>query len=344
MIQKSEQEIIKSWKGDSTVPVISISCVTYNQEKYISEAVDSFLMQETEYAFEIVIGEDYSSDKTLEIVKRYKEKYPQILILIEWPQNVGAGKNWFTVLESCKGKYIANCEGDDYWIDPFKLQKQVSYLEANPDYGLVHSDCNFLYSNKKKTIYSANKTYGIVTDYDDDQDSLFYLLIKSTMKIRTPTVMYRAELLNKIKEELQSIHGKFLMGDTPLWILFSRITKFHYLDEVMSVYRITENSVSRKNNKEQQARFELSMFEMRIFFLLKYNKRIPDKIKKIYNKRLLNYKIYNPFYRDMFVLSSNSILFNIINENMHIKIMRFNYLIFNKINEVIQYIINKINT
>ena len=71
MKQKSEQEIIKSWKGDITIPVISISCVTYNHEKYISEAVDSFLMQETEYAFEVVIGEDCSTDKTLEIVKKY---------------------------------------------------------------------------------------------------------------------------------------------------------------------------------------------------------------------------------------------------------------------------------
>ena len=115
MKQKSEQEIIKSWKGDITIPVISISCVTYNHEKYISEAVDSFLMQETEYAFEVVIGEDCSTDKTLEIVKKYKEQYPRIIKLIEWPENVGAEKNWLTVLENCKGKYIANCEGDDYW-------------------------------------------------------------------------------------------------------------------------------------------------------------------------------------------------------------------------------------
>ena len=334
MKQKSEQEIIKSWKGDITIPVISISCVTYNHEKYISEAVDSFLMQETEYAFEVVIGEDCSTDKTLEIVKKYKEQYPRIIKLIEWPENVGAEKNWLTVLENCKGKYIANCEGDDYWVDPFKLQKQVSYLEVNPDYGLVHSDCNFLNSNNNKYIYSANKTYGIVTDYDDDQDKLFYLLIQSSMKIRTPTVMYRNKLLKEINEELQRICREFLMGDTPLWLLLSRITKFHYFDEVMAVYRITENSGSRPIKKINSARFALSMVEMRIYFLLKYDKPIPDNIQNLYNNRLLIYKTYNHSYLGMYEVNSTSFVFRHIIKKMHLKLIRYGVLLFYKVQMV----------
>ena len=113
---------------------VSVFMITYNHEKYIAEALDSILMQKTDFDFDIVIGEDCS---TRRIVLEYSRKYPDKIKLLLHNVNVGFISNLMYVLEACTGKYVAMCEGDDYWTDPFKLQKQVDFLEANKEYMLA---------------------------------------------------------------------------------------------------------------------------------------------------------------------------------------------------------------
>ena len=98
------------------------------------------------------------------------------------------------------------------------------------------------------------------------------------------------------------IRGKFLMGDTPMWLLMSQQTRFHYMDDIFAVYRISENTASRPNTKAKMLRFQLSMSEMRIFFLKKFNKVITDDVKTLYNERLINYKIFVNGYKEMYPL------------------------------------------
>ena len=112
---------------------VSVFMITYNHEKYIAEALDSILMQKTDFDFDIVIGEDCSTDATRRIVLEYSRKYPDKIKLLLHNVNVGFISNMMYVLEACTGKYVAMCEGDDYWTDPFKLQKQVDFLEASLD-------------------------------------------------------------------------------------------------------------------------------------------------------------------------------------------------------------------
>ena len=116
---------------------VSVFMITYNHEKYIAEALDSILMQKTDFDFDIVIGEDCSTDATRRIVLEYSRKYPDKIKLLLHNVNVGFISNMMYVLEACTGKYVAMCEGDDYWTDPFKLQKQVDFLEANKEYALA---------------------------------------------------------------------------------------------------------------------------------------------------------------------------------------------------------------
>ena len=116
---------------------VSVFMITYNHEKYIAEALDSILMQKTDFDFDIVIGEDCSTDATRRIVLEYSRKYPDKIKLLLHNVNVGFISNLMYVLEACTGKYVAMCEGDDYWTDPFKLQKQVDFLEANKEYILA---------------------------------------------------------------------------------------------------------------------------------------------------------------------------------------------------------------
>lgn len=116
---------------------VSVFMITYNHETYIAEALDSILMQKTDFDFDIVIGEDCSTDATRRIVLEYSRKYPDKIKLLLHNVNVGFISNLMYVLEACTGKYVAMCEGDDYWTDPFKLQKQVDFLEANKEYILA---------------------------------------------------------------------------------------------------------------------------------------------------------------------------------------------------------------
>jgi glycosyltransferase involved in cell wall biosynthesis len=115
-------------------PMVSICCATYNHEKYLVRALESFLMQEVSFPIEIIIGEDCSTDRTPQIVHDYTERFPQLVRVITSDANVGVSRNAFRIRAAAKGRYIALCEGDDYWTDPQKLQKQVDFLEKNPEF------------------------------------------------------------------------------------------------------------------------------------------------------------------------------------------------------------------
>lgn len=121
-------------------PMVSVHCITFNHELYIAKALDSFLEQRTEFEVEIVVGEDCSTDNTRMIIDTYVERYPDRIRLITSESNVGAAANYERTLKACRGKYVAICEGDDYWCDPGKLEQQVRFLEQHYEYVLCYHD------------------------------------------------------------------------------------------------------------------------------------------------------------------------------------------------------------
>lgn len=125
--------------GKTSGIMASVVILTCNHERYISEAITSVLDQETDFDFEILIGDDASEDDTLKIVKDFQRRYPSIIRIVEHSENVGASRNAYDTMKVSRGKYLASCEGDDYWIYRKKLQEQVDFLEANTRYaGCVH--------------------------------------------------------------------------------------------------------------------------------------------------------------------------------------------------------------
>ena len=120
-------------------PIVSVVMITYNHEKYIQQAVEGVLMQQTDFPIELIIADDASPDQTEKIVTTIKKKHPNgnWIKYTRHLQNKGMTENFMWALGQAQGKYIALCEGDDYWTDPYKLQKQVDFLEANEEYGLV---------------------------------------------------------------------------------------------------------------------------------------------------------------------------------------------------------------
>jgi len=270
----------------NNTPLVSVFMVTYNHEKYIRQSIESVLKQKTEFQFQLIIGEDFSTDGTREIVKQYSKEYPETIKAILNPKNLGAQRNSRNVFEECAGKYIALLEGDDYWIDPYKLKKQVDFLEANPEYCLVHSDYNILIDKKKRIYHSKNRKKNKIIHTGEIFE---FLLINNT--IATLTVCARADVLKKAADfELFEKKG-FLLGDFHLWLGMSRFGKIHYIDEPMATYRVLEESAVHSKDPKKMMKIIKSDYEQRSYFVEKYGcsgdtKRIVDYN---YNKSLLKY-------------------------------------------------------
>ena len=135
----------------SIIPMVSVSMVTYNHQKYLRQAIEGVLMQRTTFPVQLVIGEDCSTDGTLDICIEYKNKYPEQIKLVSHTQNVGSKQNAIDTINACEGKYIAICDGDDYWIDKNKLQRQISFLETHPEFSICCHRAQVL-NEKNRTI------------------------------------------------------------------------------------------------------------------------------------------------------------------------------------------------
>ena len=222
-------------------PKVSICLLTYQHKDYIVECLRGILMQKTNFLYEILLGEDDSTDGTRDICIEYAEKYPdKIRLFLHHRENNieinGNPTGRFNVIYnyySARGKYIAICEGDDYWTDPLKLQKQVDFLENNKDYVLSFHDVNVLYTRKKRV-----KNYRMIGSLD--KNSLETNDLLKPWFIPTCSVVFR-------KPEKFSLPKWFYLspnGDKALWLLLFLAGKFKYLNGIMGVYRMIDNWIS----------------------------------------------------------------------------------------------------
>jgi glycosyltransferase involved in cell wall biosynthesis len=252
--------------------------ITYNHEPYIRKAIECILTQKTNFPFELVIGEDCSTDGTRDIVFDYQKNHPDIIRVVTSEKNVGMKKNWCRVIMACRGDYIAYCEGDDYWQRDDKLQIQVDYLEAHPDCGLVYSDCDWYFAKSGHTIRNCLKSSGKDLLYSPQ----IIDIVTKKVDIRTCTVLARRELIDQIIEADAHLHHseKFKMSDIQLWAELSLIAKIHYINESLATYQILEESATQSKDKLKGLLFWISDAEMYIYLCNKHN--LPEYIKKQY--------------------------------------------------------------
>jgi glycosyltransferase involved in cell wall biosynthesis len=213
-------------------PLLSILCITYNHDKYIGEAIDSWLEQKIDFQIEIIIGDDCSTDKTVYEVKKHLKIHNNIK-LIERAKNIGFINNFIETYKQCNGKYIAICEGDDYWIDKNKLQMQVDFLENNNNYVLTHTNV-FTLNNKNNLCQLKPDSY----NYENN--------IYNKNEISTLTAVFR-----NFNIDFSEKWSQFMMADWPLWISLSEKGRFKYFGEKTGVYRISPTGIWQNGWKDK---------------------------------------------------------------------------------------------
>ena len=219
--------------------MVTIASTTYNMEAYIAEAMDSWLAQKTTFPYDILISDDGSTDGTCDVVRRYMEKYPNIRLISTG--HVGKMPNFIRSLKESKGKYIALCDGDEYWIDPNKLQKQVDFMETHPDF----SEC-FTNSYVLNTVTGEKKI--AKTQLWDEADTKGLLIHRDNDNVQmspghTSTFLDRNQYLQVYPEWM---YGD-VMTDFPLYMLMSQYGKAKFINDVTSVYRHRPDGVSSLN-------------------------------------------------------------------------------------------------
>jgi glycosyltransferase involved in cell wall biosynthesis len=244
---------------------VSIIIITYNHESFIAQAIESVLKQKTNFPFEIIIGEDCSSDKTKIIVEKYSNLHLNQIKLITSTNNVGIIANELRCLKKAQGDYICFLEGDDYWTDPYKLQKQVDFLENNPEYGLVHSNVNHFNESTGKLSTDFNKNTSIPSG-----DIYDYLLLPSHA-IKTMTVCFRRDLFEKYYLNNPNILNKdWFLIDISIWLMIAKHSKIHYINEVAATYRLLPESMSRTKNPKKLYEFHEKIHAIRHWFIETY--------------------------------------------------------------------------
>jgi glycosyltransferase involved in cell wall biosynthesis len=205
-----------------TKPKVSVVSPTYNQEKYIRETLDGFINQKTDFNFEIIVADDCSTDDTPQIIEEYAKAYPGIVKPIIRKKNIGVAANFSGALKATRGKYIALCEGDDYWTDPEKLQLQVDFLDNNSDYALCFHPVKVIFENDEQESY-------IYPDPKRGSEFTIERLLK-TNYIQTNSVIYRRQSHVTIPEGIVPV-------DWYLHLYHARFGKIGFIDRTMSVYR-----------------------------------------------------------------------------------------------------------
>jgi glycosyltransferase involved in cell wall biosynthesis len=260
-------------------PLVSVKMLTYNHAPYIAQAIEGVLQQKTNYPFELVIGEDCSTDGTREIVLEYQKKYPDIIRLVTSDRNLGMKKNSYRTTKACRGKYMAFCEGDDYWHRPDKLQKQADYLESHPECGLVYSSYDVYHVRSKKRINDFIKYRNWEMPIKPDMSDFVEGKKAMSIGIKTCTVMVRRALAEQIIESDPYLHqgDQFMQGDTQLWAEIATMSHVHYIPESLATYNVTEGSATRSKDIKKALRFSIAHAELLLYLCNKYN--LPPSIR-----------------------------------------------------------------
>ena len=221
-------------------PKVSVSLITYNHEKYIAEAIESALRQRTDFPFEIVVGDDGSSDATREILDSYAQRFPDIIRLKYRDPNLGMVRNAIQTISECAGEYIALLEGDDYWVDDDKLQVQHDFLEKNPD-------CSMCYTNGASFVDGEDRSKIAIDNPPPEKFTLSYFLLNN-VTLQNNTKMFRK---SAHPARFPDWYFEIIQWDWVLHVYHAKCGSIGYIDRMTFMHRRHPGSVLVGGNKKE---------------------------------------------------------------------------------------------
>jgi glycosyltransferase involved in cell wall biosynthesis len=259
--------------------LVSVAVITYNQESFIKQTLDGIIFQKCNFEFEIVIGEDCSTDSTATICKEYAKTYPEKIKILEREKNLGFIANYNDTLSKCSGKYIAQCAGDDYWTDPFKLQKQVDFLENNPAYGLCFHNITQIFEGEKTEM-------GLIEEFragDYDVKNIW-----EDWVIQAATIMFRSKIIQDQYYLNYCNHNSMFHEDVFLLLNATVHGKIFGIDEKMSVYRKHEKSMTSDGSSPKTVNMNKMLDYVTLIGSL-FNKKYNTISKRYYSFKAFRY-------------------------------------------------------
>ena len=265
-----------------TTPFVSIICTVFNKEPWLKKTIDSFLAQQTEFSFEIILVDDASTDGSRSIIQDYQENYPNLIRAFYQDENQGIAKTWVAICKEARGKYIARCDGDDFWIDPLKLQKQVDLLESKPDCKWSNTDFDIYdeHGNFVSKAGFANHTIPLADTYEK--------MLATRGFTMASTWLVDRDLMLEVNQELD-----LTTSDDTFNIqleLFQR-TSLAYLDEATVAYTINQGSDSRPCDFRKLERRFHKLLQTQLAYLDKYPNADFKEMTKILLDRTNTYEI-----------------------------------------------------
>lgn len=266
-------DIIVGNKIKRDMCVISVIVVTYNQEKTIARTLDSILMQKCRVPFEVVVGDDCSSDDTRKICEEYAKRFPDTIRLMPKEENKGVADNYFDCLLACRGKYIADCAGDDFWTDDRKLDKQVTILEGDASVTLVHTNWSYYDGQTGKQTPNGVKMFR--ERITDGREMVEAIVTQTTdVVIHLCTSMYRADVFRKAYSEDTALfrNKSFTCEDIQIAFVMARNGNIAYIpDNTLNYSYGCSESVSYSENSAKQYRFFKGVTDLSFYICNKYN-------------------------------------------------------------------------
>ncbi len=298
--------------------LVSIVCITYNHEAFIKDALEGFLHQNVDFKYEVIVHDDASTDRTPQIIKEYEEKYPEIFQCIYENKNQfsidGGIKMFMNLLKACQGRYIAFCEGDDFWIDNHKLQIQIDWMESHPEYFMTaHNALRIDY--KKYTLTTINP-YASEKEISQEE-----LIMRYNGNLPTASMIMRDDIKN-----MEPFFLECGVGDIPIQLYSMSKGKIYYFDRIMSIYRYNHNGSWCANILGSDSEKVILHYARMIRFAYKYDCYTKKKYCRLIHDLVLNY------------------LFAIINRCSHLSIFSFKqkiqFLIDNSEKDLQEYLCN----
>ena len=265
-----------------TTPFVSIICTVFNKEPWLKKTIDSFLAQKTEFLFEIILVDDASTDGSRKIIADYQASHPDLIRAFYQDENLGIAKTWVTICKEARGQYIARCDGDDFWIDPLKLQKQVDLLDSKPDCKWSNTDFDIYdeHGNFVSKAGFANQTIPLADTYEK--------MLATRGFTMASTWLVDRDLMLDVNQELDLTTSDDTFN---LQLELFQRTSLAYLDEATVAYTINQGSDSRPCDFRKLERRFHKLLQTQLTYLDKYPNADFKEMTKILLDRTNTYEI-----------------------------------------------------